>query len=72
MKNIYTTQERPGYGKSYYRNEYRLEDDTVTKYRCGRVKSFDGKENSWIETEKKVDSWSIDDPTMPDWLKNKL
>ena len=72
MKTIYVTKEKPGYGKSSYWNEYRLESDTVNKYRCGTVKSFDGKENTWVETEKKVDSWSVDDPTMPDWLKDKL
>ena len=27
-----------------------------------------GEESSWHESEKKVDSWNMDDPNMPDWL----
>ena len=72
MSTIYTTNEWKGHGKSYYWNEYRLEGDTVVKYKCSRSKFFDGDENVWSENKREIESWSLDDDSMPDWLRYYL
>lgn len=73
MKKLYTTHEKKGFGKhNYFWNEYRLEGDTVLKYRCHRQKFFDGKENHWDREEQLIDSWSVNDSNMPDWLRKYL
>lgn len=69
MTTIYTTREWKGHGKqNYYWNEYRLEGETVTRYKCNRFKYFDGSESTWQTSERVDDSWKIGDPEMPEWL----
>lgn len=73
MSDKYSTREWKGYGKqNYYHNEYRLEGDSINKYSCNRHKEFDGHENNWVTSERKVDSWHKNDSNMPDWLRDKF
>jgi len=69
---IYTTKEYSGYGKhNYYHNEYELEGDEITQYKCHRQKVFDGKENEWHNTRWQTNSWNLSDEDLPDWLREK-
>ena len=70
---VYRTKEWKGYGKqNYYWNEYRVEERKVVKYRCHRCKYFDGDENNWERDERVEATWDIDDPSVPEWLKQYL
>ena len=70
---IYTTNAWKGYGKhNRYWNEYRLEGETIYKYKCHEYKFFDGKENTWNHEEHIDEYWQLNDPNMPEWLKNYL
>lgn len=51
---------------------YRLEGNTVYKYKCHRQKFFDGDEKNWETDESLEASWETDDPTMPDWLRQYI
>lgn len=44
----------------------------MVMYKCHRQKLFNGEENEWEKDEKRVGSWSLDDPDMPDWLHKYL
>jgi len=71
MKPIYKMKnEWEGHTKhSYYHNEYFRDGDEVVKFKCGRFKFFDGRENEWSEEKKEEQRWSINDPNIPEWLK---
>ena len=70
---IYRTNEWKGHGKqNYFWNEYRHEDNSVVKYRCHRMKFFNGDENVWEQEEKEEQSWEINDPDLPEWLRRYL
>lgn len=73
MTLIYETNEWNGYGKqNYYWNEYWLEGNLVVKYKCNRHKFFDGKENNWEESKNEEESWDINDPNLPEWLRQHI
>ncbi|WP_438831587.1 hypothetical protein [Streptococcus pluranimalium] len=73
MSLIYKTNSWSGYSKgSSYWNEYRLEGNRIIKYKCSSIKFFDGNENVRETEETEVDSWGLDDESMPEWLREHL
>lgn len=73
MGIIYKTRSWKGYGKNEsYHNEYVDDGDKVRKVKVHLFKFFDGHENSWEREETVTDSWSRDDPNMPEWLRKIL
>lgn len=73
MTKLYETKEWKGYGKqNYYWNEYWLDGDAVIKLKCNRHKFFDGDENTWNESKEEEQRWNIDDPNLPEWIRNYL
>lgn len=72
-KTIYSTNSWKGGSKnSSYRYRYDDEGDEIVKYKEHNYKYFDGDENVRESKDTKVDSWAKDDPSMPDWLKDKI
>ena len=68
---IYKTNEWKGYGKqNYYWNEYRLEGGEIAKFKGHRYQLFDGRESNWNTDESFEESWSLEDPKLPNWLRN--
>ena len=71
MSLIYVTKEYKGHSKKCTCwNEYEQEGDVVTKYKCTRVKSFDGNENERIMMREKMDSWRLVIPLCQNGLKS--
>lgn len=73
MSTIYKTQEWDGFVKNtHYWNEYRLDGDTVSKFKCYRIKTFDSDGSYWATGEDLEESWQIGDPAMPEWLNQHI
>ena len=72
-KVIYETNEYDGYGKhNHYHYKYVQDGDEITKIKCHRQKFFNGDENEWEYEETEVESWTIGDPSMPEWLNDYI
>lgn len=69
---LYSTDEWAGYGQHYHWNEYRLEKETVIKYKCHKRRFFDSPEDTWEEEENVLESWAVSDPALPKWIKPYL
>lgn len=70
---VYTTDaDKHNDKQNYYYNEYRTGEGNVVKYRCHRHRIADGDGSDWIIDEEQVDSWSLDDPNLPELLREHL
>ena len=72
MSIIYVTDLYDGPGKTSSCYRYEQNGDTVTKSRVTSMKFFNGDENVKEKSVREVDSWNINDPNMPGWLKKYL
>ncbi len=70
---IYTTDaDKRSNKQKYYYNEYRTEDGKIVKYRCHRHPNADGDGSGWNTDEEQIASWMIDDPKLPDIVREHI